>query len=1218
MASLNRSSYIHVFTPASVGFSTPTTTFCKKPATVTFSNSSTGTPPLSYLWEFGDGATAGSTTPTHIYSIAGTYDITLVVTDGNGCKDSLVQPSYISVGSLAAGFSSTSPSCLNIPIVFTNTSTSHILSQWYFGDGGTSPNENPSYSYSVAGTYSVKLVVFDGTCYDSITHTVNILALPTGGFTQIPTQPCPPPVNVTFNASVPGGTTVAWLFGDGTTGTGPSFVKNYPLSVIDYVDMILTNPSGCKDTIQKIDTIYNLFINPSGDSLQGCVPRKVNFSMYAYSVVYNTFTSNYDFFSYPYAITSYSWNFGDGSPVTGGPTPAHTYTAPGLYTATVTITTANGCTGSATLTIGVGVPPIASFVGHPRHYCANRATYDSSTSTGAIDDYVWTFGDGYAAPHISTASHIYTAPGIYTTTLIVSDYGCLSLPFMLTDTVDSPSALIAYKFACIPDNEIDFGDSSFGDNSHLWQFGDGTTSSAFNPVHDYATLSPFLVTLTTYNSRSGCRDTNSTFVNLARPNLGFVASHLSICRDVIDTIAITSSGVGLPISQYKWYDNGVLFDSVHLVYVLRPFHALGLHTIEIIALDKHKCFDTLIKNNYILVAKPVDSFNFTPTTGCAPMPVSFTDYSTDVAGATITSYAWTFGDGATSTLFAPSAKHIYTNAGIYSVKEIVTDNIGCMDTLTSHTKITVYKPTASYTAASTSVCLHAGVHFNNTSSGIVSSLWLFGDGDTSTVTSPAHSYTATGTYTVKLVVYDSHGCTDTLTRSSYITVNPGPTASFYMNDSFAVCPPLNVHFTNTSIGATSYFWIFGDGHTLSAISPSEPYLTPGLYTVQLIATGPTGCTDTAIGHVTIFGYAGAFHYTPISGCSPLYVHFSAVLSTVASIIWDFGDGSTSGVSILDSISHIYTTPGAYVPKLILKDSSGCTSFSVGADTIKVDTIMPHFTIVPNPACVNSSVSFKDSSYSYFSASTAWLWTFGGGFTSTVSAPVHTFTTSGVFPVTLHVTDANGCAGNITKNVTVATPPPPITGVLSICKGTTSALTDGTSGTWASSNTSVAAIGSSSGIVSGVSQGTATISFTVPLGCVITTVVTIKPLPSIITGATGVCNGLTTALSDSTGGGLWTSSNTGVATIGSSSGLVSSVALGTSTIIYTLPAGCSTSTVVTITNAPLAITGLTTVCLGATSPLTDAITGGTWTSGNIPLERVVLFMDLLPYCQCLPL
>jgi PKD repeat protein/uncharacterized protein YjdB len=1205
ISSMSKTSYIHIFTPASVGFSTPTTTYCKKPATITFSNSTTGTPTLAYQWEFGDGGTSGATAPTHTYSASGSYNVTLVVTDGNTCKDSLVQPAYINVGSLAAAFTSTSPSCLNIPINFTNTSSGHISSKWSFGDGGTSTNENPVYSYSVAGTYSVKLVVFDGTCYDSIIHVVTILALPVGGFTSIPVEPCPPPVNVTFNATVPGGTTVAWLFGDGTTGTGPSFVKNYPTSVIDFVDMILTNSSGCKDTMQKIDTIYNLFINPSVDFANGCVPLKVNFSMYAYSVVYNTFTSNYDFFTYPYAIASYTWNFGDGSPTSGGPTPMHVYTSTGVFTATVTITTVNGCTGSSTLNVSVGKPPVASIISRPRRVCSDRNTFDSSTSTGFITEYDWSYGDGSPGAHSVATTHAYTAPGIYNVSLMVYDYGCPSvLPGTLTDTVDSPNANINYNFACIPDNEIDFRDYSLGDDSHLWQFGDGTTSTINNPVHDYPSLSAYNVTLTTYNIRSGCRDTTTLYLNLGRPVVDFYATRLQVCRDAMDSVVSLVTGFGLPVGKYRWYDNGVVFDSSH-DKLIHTYHTLGLHTITLIVTDVHGCYDTGVHSNYVLVAKPVDTFDFTPTSGCGPLPVTFTDRSTDVAGATIINYAWTFGDGATALLLSPGVAHTYTAAGAYAIREIVTDNIGCKDTLTSHTKLNVYKPTAVFTATSTSVCRDNGVHFNNTSTGIVGSFWVFGDGDTSSATSPVHAYTAAGTYTVKLVVYDSHGCTDTLTRPSYITVNPGPTASFYMSDSFAVCPPLNVHFTNTSSGGSTNFWNFGDSHTLFATSPSEAYLAAGLYTVTLVVTGPTGCTDTATGHVTIFGYAGAFSYAPKSGCSPLYVHFSAVLSTAASIVWDFGDGITSGVTTLDTISHIYASPGAYVPKLILKDtSSGCTSFSIGADTIKVDTLIPGFKISPNPVCVNGSVSFHDSTYSYFSPTKTWLWNFGGGFTSTLSSPTHTFTASGTFPVTLQVTDTNGCTGTITKSVNVNPLPPPITGLFSICKGITSALTDGSpGGTWASSSTSVATVGTSSGIVTGVAQGSATITYTVPLGCIVTTTVTIKPLPSIISGATGICNGLTTTLTDSSAGGVWTSSNTNVATIGSSSGFVTSVALGTTTITYALPAGCATSTVITITNAPLPITGVFTICQGATSPLTDVITGGNWTSGNTSVATI---------------
>ncbi len=180
---------------------------------------------------------------------------------------------------------------------------------------------------------------------------------------------------------------------------------------------------------------------------------------------------------------------------------------------------------------------------------------------------------------------------------------------------------------------------------------------------------------------------------------------------------------------------------------------------------------------------------------------------------------------------------------------------------------------------------------------------------------------------------------------------------------------------------------------------------------------------------------------------------------------------------------------------------------------------------------------------------------------------------------------------------------PINGTLSICAGATTTLTDTSAGgTWVSSNTGVATIGVTSGIVTGVAAGTSIISYTAAAGTV-TAVVTINALPvvSAILGGSTVCIGQTTSLSDATAGGTWTSSNTAVATVGSS-GIVTGVAAGTVNISYSVTNTCGTTVVLYavtvstgITVAP--ISGTLSACAGGTSTLTDATAAGAWVSSN---------------------
>ena len=178
---------------------------------------------------------------------------------------------------------------------------------------------------------------------------------------------------------------------------------------------------------------------------------------------------------------------------------------------------------------------------------------------------------------------------------------------------------------------------------------------------------------------------------------------------------------------------------------------------------------------------------------------------------------------------------------------------------------------------------------------------------------------------------------------------------------------------------------------------------------------------------------------------------------------------------------------------------------------------------------------------------------------------------------------------------------PITGSSSMCSGSTISLSDTTSGgNWSSSNTYVATI-SSSGSVTGLSPGTALISYTITNACgsgAVTKVVTINPMPSTISGSSSVCVGSNTTLTDLSIGGIWSSSSP-VATIGSASGTVNGVSPGSTTITYTLPTGCYATTNIAVIPMPNAgtITGISSLCPGGTIVLSDASTGGVWTASN---------------------
>ncbi len=1050
VASLTRTAYIHVYNRPSVNFTGSPVVICNPPGTVTFTNFTTGSGPFTYAWSFGDGGTSTATAPSYVYTAPGTYTVRLIATDANGCVDSITRTAYIYVDTLTAAFTGPSTACVYSLVTFTNTSGGHTSRTWNFGDGSpTTTTFNGVHAYSAPGTYTITLTIYDGPCSHTVTRTIVITPGPGANFSISPVHPCPAPQTITYTGLGGAGTGYTWYFEGGSSTTGGTSTHTYGTNGVKSVTMVAQDPvTGCRDTVTKLDTLYDLYYYATASPDEGCVPLTVTFGSYA-----ETTQPLGTVMPYPHAVTGHVWDFGDGSPTVSGATPTHVYTAVGVYTATVTAITANGCPVTATVIIEVGAPPQVTFTATPRHVCYGSYTpivFTPTVVVGPVDEYYWEFGDGGTLRDTSgtSISHVYTLPGLFTVTVTPSYRGCDGPPFIITDyiQIDSPKAIIEHRVLCSPRNRVEFFDSSMGDNTHLWMFGDGVTSTADNPVHDYPALTTYTVKLATYNTASGCRDTATIIVNLTPAVANFVADDTDVCKDA--TVTFTSwfsSGSG---TVNRWFINTSPTGPITPVappvsgILVYTFYTPGNYTVRLETTDQNGCRDTVTKPNYVLVAKPDANFIGSPVSGCRPLTVTFTNSSTPTLGTVISSYAWTFGDGGSASMPAPlsTTTHTYTLAGSYDVSLIITDNLGCKDTLVRPAHITVFQPAASFLASNVNPCVNSPVTFTNTSTGgVVSSVWDFGDGNSSTAMSPVHSYSATGTYSIRLTVTDANGCSHTVLLPAHISVTK-PDANFIMSDSVSVCPPLFVNFTNTSTGASGYNWTFGDGNISMIASPSNMYIASGLFTVTLIASNFYGCRDTMQRTVNIFGYAGAFTYSPLQGCVPLAVSFVATLSNIPSITWDFSDGSTSTVSFSDTITHIYTTPGAYVPKLLLSDNTGCQTSSVGLDTIKVDQITPKFNTDPSPVCINMEFTFIDSSSSYWSPVSIWEWTYDG-ITSTVASPTHTFTAVGSYPVTLEVENAWGCKAAIVRNI-VIDPPPVVTasGDTIVCVGDPAVLT----------------------------------------------------------------------------------------------------------------------------------------------------------------------------------
>ena len=327
-------------------------------------------------------------------------------------------------------------------------------------------------------------------------------------------------------------------------------------------------------------------------------------------------------------------------------------------------------------------------------------------------------------------------------------------------------------------------------------------------------------------------------------------------------------------------------------------------------------------------------------------------------------------------------------------------------------------PVAAFSASTTSGCASLTVNFTDASTNDPTSWsWTFGDGGTSAVQNPSHTYTAAGTYTVTLTATNEYG-SDTETKTGYITVGDDPTAAFTGTPTSGEVP-LTVVFTDGSSGATSWSWTFGDGGTSSAQNPSHTYTAAGTYTVALTATNACGSdTYTRTGYITVTCTAptASFTGTPTSGDAPLTVVFTDGSTGATSWSWDFGDGGTSAVQ---NPSHTYSAAGTYTVVLTVTNSCGSDTYTA-TDYITVTCTPPTaaFTGAPTSGDYPLTVAFTDGS----SGASSWSWNFGDGGTSTAQNPSHTYTAEGVYTVALTVTNACGSDTRTETNYITVTEP----------------------------------------------------------------------------------------------------------------------------------------------------------------------------------------------------
>jgi len=431
---------------------------------------------VSYQWNPTTGL-SNATIQNPTANPTATTDYTVTVVNSAGCQFTSDTVTVTTETAPAASFTETT---VDLTATFTNSSVNAISFSWDFGDGFLSTQTDPVHTFNANGTYNVCLTAtnFCGNSVvcSTVTVTLGGCVNTVAAFDTVVSD-----LTVVFSDLSSDADTWAWDFGDGNTSASQNVVHTFTADGTYNVCLITTNPCS-SDTTCMMVTVTDAGAPPCTSTVAGFTSSSVGLD-----AVFVDGSSD---------ATSWSWDFGDGN-TSIGQNPVHTYAADGTYN--VCLIASNACSSDTTcmnviVSAANCTAAVAGFTSAPSGLTVNF-TDTSTDPTG----WAWDFGDG----NTSTAQNpvnTYATAGTYTVCLTVTN-PCSTDSLCSTVTVVVCSTPVASYTSTANDLTVTLADASTGATSWSWDFGDGNTSNAQNPVYTFSTAGTYYVCLT---ANSGC------------------------------------------------------------------------------------------------------------------------------------------------------------------------------------------------------------------------------------------------------------------------------------------------------------------------------------------------------------------------------------------------------------------------------------------------------------------------------------------------------------------------------------------------------------------------------------------------------------------------------------------------------------------------------------------------------------------------------------------
>ncbi|MFD2572633.1 SdrD B-like domain-containing protein, partial [Spirosoma soli] len=890
---------------------------------------------VSYLWS------NGQTTASFSTSIAGTYSVT--VTSANGCTataSTTVIQNITPPAGVAASNTGPLTCTLTTATVSVSSTTAGVTYRWVGPGGFTSTAQ--SFNTSVAGLYSVTVTSANG-CTATASTALGQDITPPAGVTATNNGPltCAQPTATVSASSTTAGVSYLWSNGQTTASFSTSIAGTYSVTV--------TSANGCTATAST--TVIQNITPPAGVAASNTGPLTCTLTTATVSVSSTTAGVTYRWVG-PGGFTSTAQSFNTS--------------VAGLYS--VTVTSANGCTATASTALGQDITPPAGVTATNNGplTCAQPTATVSASSTTAGVSYLWSNGQ-------TTASFSTSIAGTYSVT-VTSANGCTATASTtVIQNITPPADVVASNngpLTCTLTTATVGVSTSTSGVTYSWVGPGGFTSTAQSFNTSVAGL--YSVTVTSAN---GCTATASTTViqNIAPPT-GVAASNTGPLTCTLVTVTVSASSTTAGVT-YRWAGPGGFVSTAQSF----PTSIAGVYSVTV----------TNPVNGCTTTATTTVIQNTTPPAGVLASntgPLTCTQTTATVSVTTTTAgatYRWAGPGGFTST----AASFSTSVAGTYSVT--VTAPNGCTTSSSTTLQQNVTAPTVTATNTGPLTCTLTSVSVSATANEAVSYRWSTG------ATTASISVSVAGTYSV--TVTNANGCT--ATTSSTVQQNLEAPTLTATNTGPLTCTLTSVSVSATANEAVSYRWNIGVNTASFTTSIA------GLYSVT--ATSANGCTAVA---TTTVQQDLSVPTVTASNTGPLTCTLTSVTVSANStpgVTYRWSNGQTTA-SFSTSIAGTYS--------VTVTSANGCTA--TASTTVGQDTTPPAGVVASNNGPLNCAQATATVSVTSSTAGVLYSWTGPGGFTATAQS----FTTNiaGTYSVT--ATAANGCTTVASTNVIQNTTP----------------------------------------------------------------------------------------------------------------------------------------------------------------------------------------------------